>query len=656
MLKFLKTLMSTKASTPAPAVDEFLALRSQASQALDEGRLSEALSLYERMAAREPTNATALTAWGFALQQAGRNHEARRVLTTAADLAPQLADAPYLLGELAQAASQPGEAVAYYRSALQAQPDFEPACGPLCQLLYQQGDLAGAAAVMRRALEHHPGREDFHLFAGNVALAQGDAVRAIQAFEQALALQPGFHAARTNLFVALEANGDKERALALAREMLAADPARPELRLTLGRLVFEQVLSRWNDNAPHAVADADVGTPDVDGTPPLKLVVEGWRGINHSFALIHQFQMLELLRRRDVVLSCRDLDFPLPHWSARSISAGFAPAEQARIDGVPVVGEGAPADCVYRISVPYLAPQPDDARRTFTCMITEYGLTQANFAGGDANISRFTAGGNRVVTSSMWSKQRLVDEGLDEADIDIVTCGVNREVFAPASQAQRAAWRNELGLQAHEFVFLNLGAAFWNKGIDLLMRAFATLRQRRRDIRLILKDQRTLYATTTTEATLRDLSNKHPALFTADTLDAITLVGSSLSQARLARLYGVADCYVSPYRAEGFNLPVLEALSCAVPVIVTDGGSTDDFCPPGVATRLPSRMLSRDSTEPGRLARYREPDFDALVASMSLAASGDGLDRATFLQELDRLLPTKTWTFATSELMGLMRR
>ena len=44
-------------------------------------------------------------------------------------------------------------------------------------------------------------------------------------------------------------------------------------------------------------------------------------------------------------------------------------------------------------------------------------------------------------------------------------------------------------------------------------------------------------------------------------------------------LYNIADLYVSPYRAEGFNMPVLEAMSVGLPIVVSGGGSTDDFVP-----------------------------------------------------------------------------
>ena len=45
----------------------------------------------------------------------------------------------------------------------------------------------------------------------------------------------------------------------------------------------------------------------------------------------------------------------------------------------------------------------------------------------------------------------------------------------------------------------------------------------------------------------------------------------------MAALYNLADAYVTPYHAEAFNMPALEAAACGVPLIVPRGGPTDDF-------------------------------------------------------------------------------
>ena len=48
--------------------------------------------------------------------------------------------------------------------------------------------------------------------------------------------------------------------------------------------------------------------------------------------------------------------------------------------------------------------------------------------------------------------------------------------------------------------------------------------------------------------------------------------GAPLSFREMALLYQAADVFVSPYRAEGFNIPALETAACGLPVICTRGG------------------------------------------------------------------------------------
>src|SRR6185503_9965920 len=64
--------------------------------------------------------------------------------------------------------------------------------------------------------------------------------------------------------------------------------------------------------------------------------------------------------------------------------------------------------------------------------------------------------------------------------------------------------------------------------------------------------------------------------------------------ADMAGLYQASDCYVSSYVAEGFNMPVLEAAACGVPVICTAGGPTDDFVTEEFACRIKSTLQSLD--------------------------------------------------------------
>lgn len=360
-----------------------------------------------------------------------------------------------------------------------------------------------------------------------------------------------------------------------------------------------------------AVAEASRATRHV--------CIEGWRGVNHSIAMVNQHQLLALLGRPELKLYHRDLPFFLKHWNAAQMPAGFAPADQARLMAVPPPPEDQPLDCVLRVSSPFLT-RFTPGQKTLTFMVTEAGLVPECFDEATPELAAFTRDDNRIVTPSRWSRDRLVEHGLDGDRIHVVPHGVKADVFTPLSDADRANARRMLGVGEGEALLLNVGVATWNKGLDLLLPAYAQVRQRHPHVRLLLKDHRDLYRFGV-ERTIAEVQRAYPTLITDEVLAGIMVVSVSLDQAQMRTLYAAADAYVSPYRAEGFNLPVLEAMACGTPVVVTDGGATDDFCPPDLAWRVASRPGRPDEAPPPMNA-FRVPLHDALVEALEAVALG----------------------------------
>lgn len=65
--------------------------------------------------------------------------------------------------------------------------------------------------------------------------------------------------------------------------------------------------------------------------------------------------------------------------------------------------------------------------------------------------------------------------------------------------------------------------------------------------------------------------------------------GLNTPQQQMYTLYNSADVFVSACQAEGFNMPILEAMACGTPVVCTDDGGNRDFVIPNVNAILAKR-------------------------------------------------------------------
>ncbi len=348
------------------------------------------------------------------------------------------------------------------------------------------------------------------------------------------------------------------------------------------------------------------------------LCIEGWRGINHSIGMVNQNQILEWLKLPGWQLYHRDAPYFLPHWSRSSLSAGFSAEEQALIDAVPPPPEGQLLDGCYRIASPIRLGQPGSARRTGTFVVTEVG--DLAFEPEPLDTDLLTQGDDFVVTPSHWARERLVERGFKAEAIRVVPHGYKTDVFQPLSPAERLEARQRVGIAEHEIVLCNVGVSTWNKGVELAVLGYVQLRSEGFPVRLILKDHKGLYGLGV-ERVMGELMQREPLLQRADIQAGILVISSSLNLHQLRSLYGLADAYVSPYRAEGFNLPVLEAMGCGTWVIVTGGGATDDFVPPALGHRLASRP-GRLANAPAGQGRFMAPEVEDLVQALRTVAEG----------------------------------
>jgi glycosyltransferase involved in cell wall biosynthesis len=230
--------------------------------------------------------------------------------------------------------------------------------------------------------------------------------------------------------------------------------------------------------------------------------------------------------------------------------------------------------------------------------------------------------------------------------VALIPLGIDPATFRPTPDG-RDAVRQNMGLKG--FVFVSVGAMTGSKGIDLLMQAFAAVASQRGDVTLFLKGADGLYQSA---HLLDDAIRKLPARSQQLVADRLVYNGEALTMQQMAALYRSADAYVSPYRGEGFNMPVLEAAACGLPVIVTGGGTTDDFVTDDFALKIRSRIAPIQLG--GMIGDQLAPDLDHLVAQMLAVMDREDWRRGAASAGPAHAAANYSWDKIATRLLGVL--
>ena len=178
--------------------------------------------------------------------------------------------------------------------------------------------------------------------------------------------------------------------------------------------------------------------------------------------------------------------------------------------------------------------------------------------------------------------------GADRDRIATVPCGVDLDEFAPAD---RAAARRDLGIDASEFVVLQLGRMVPRKGVDNVIRAVAQLRNPGR-ARLVVVGGDAAPPGRTRSDEMQRLVDLADACGIGE---RVTFAGHR-PRSELAAYYAACDVFVTTPWYEPFGITPLEAMASARPVIGSDVGGIRYSVVDGVTGYL---VAPRD---PGALA------------------------------------------------------
>jgi glycosyltransferase involved in cell wall biosynthesis len=348
----------------------------------------------------------------------------------------------------------------------------------------------------------------------------------------------------------------------------------------------------------------------------LRISVAGWRAVGQSYALAAQWICLSLLQRTDVELRFSDRPMPSTAWQMRT--GIFSAENERRLAAIEAPAKDEACDIEFRVESPYDLSAPVTGKALIFAT-AEYGsLFPGLHMRSEDAVACVSDDRIGFVTPAYWNVDAFLQIGVPLDRIFVVPLGFDPSVYK-REQHQREQLRVRLGLDG--VVLMSVGAMTLNKGIEPLLAAFAAVAQAHPKARLLLKGVDELYDS---RAKIQDFISSLPALLREILASRLTYVGETLNNEQMAALYQAADCYVTPYWAEGFCMPALEAAACGLPVICTRGGPTDDFLEESFAKKIDSRLEMVPAVDRGGvIVKKVTPDFDHLVALLHAAISDE---------------------------------
>jgi glycosyltransferase involved in cell wall biosynthesis len=171
---------------------------------------------------------------------------------------------------------------------------------------------------------------------------------------------------------------------------------------------------------------------------------------------------------------------------------------------------------------------------------------------------------DRVIVLSHHTARDVVARlGVKEDRVRVIPNGAGNDLRRPTDESAVGAVLRKYGVRRPYVV--SVSRTYPHKNLAGLLRSFALLRARgHRDLRLVLVGERYRAG--------GDLDRLAGALGLGDEVVFTGFVG----QDELSALYSGAEVFAFPSLAEGFGLPVVEAMACGTPVVASDASAVPE--------------------------------------------------------------------------------
>lgn len=240
---------------------------------------------------------------------------------------------------------------------------------------------------------------------------------------------------------------------------------------------------------------------------------------------------------------------------------------------------------------------------------------------------------DQVWVPSEWQRRCTIEQGIPSDKVKVVPEGVDINSYKPKNRVIS----NPIN---RPFRFIIVGRWEYRKATREIIETFTKTFSEQDNVELLILVDNP-FATDglkSTEERLEKFKISHKSI----------KVLHELSKNEYVQTLQSADAFLSCARGEGWNLPLIEAMSCGIPSIYSDWGAQLQFAanrgiPVKIKGEVSAAVQNDESWNPNTPGNFAEPDFDDLSKKMKEVVERYVVYKKKALDESDEIRELFTW-------------